>query len=956
MRVMLRSPTTRNPLVPAALAAVCLLGLTDAVHGQPAASGLDAVPDGAVIDELVRRGLDDLLNHTLDARGIPEDQRDAYRAQAALNRLSDESLSLQERRDLALRVAAGIEPLIAGDVPPDEQAARGETLLASARLLTSQAIDQEVRLIEYFGDDAGRRRFLQPVADAVANMLTRAQELLVAEGQRLEMEVQSVNDPRLPRISALNRQAREAAGLAVMARYHRLLGTDPDAQDRRTQAAALAQELAPFAVDRNPNRVVVLHLLGKIHQAHGGETGRENARQAYQQVIVAGDDPIRIFDAYFGNTVVAAEEGDAEAAQTQREQFEAWFASQQDNGQGPLAGREPLMLVLRYRIADALSRTAATEAEREAAAGEAIATLTDLVAQYEAFRPIVTEVLLAQIGTDADADLEGLPTLVLDSIVDAGRGEAARSLQDGDGGPPMDEESVRRAVDAAALLYERLQAGGEDTPPASLVAKNTFNRGLMLQVLGDDQAAADAYLQFGDIEGVDPDRRLAAYQRALGIVDDLKRDAAADSDEAIAADAIEARLLPILVDEYNDVSRAFDLASRLHRNNELAEASRYYQMVPADDPRRPDANRLLFLARYGVLQQADDAADRRGLVAEVARLGEAAVQSLQQAAAAATRPELERAYRGREAQVRIDLASLELAERDDPAAAMTLLQDLEERVAGLDNADSLVAQAMPLRFQATAAAGDVDAATQDLLALLDQSDAEQGFRFISQFQLTLNRAYERADRRGDVAGRRQVTETRAAVTPKLVDWIENVADADFRKYAYTFRRLDAETQLQAAAELEGDARTARLEAARDRLLELQSAENLEQWRDLLELDDAQRQQARFDPKVRMNLGRAYYLLGDYGQARQEFGRLLQAEALGGPVVASQDPGVGQLVPNEDYWEAQLRFVQSGIEVGAPRDTLRGHVERLQILYGTAFAENRFAEEFATLRQELSAEG
>ena len=574
--------------------------------------------------------------------------------------------------------------------------------------------------------------------------------------------------------------------------------------------------------------------------------------------------------------------------------------------------------------------------------------------------------------------------LLLDALVDKGRGEAARLAESravaagsdagaagsDAGGGPVDRGVIERGVAAAKELLARAKSDSAANVDPAVVARDVFLMGLMQDLLGDKVAAAETFLGYGDVPGARQEQTVAALRRALGIVDGLKG-SAADEQERVRADALEGRLLPLLVGPpTNDKSRAFDLANRLHRLGQLDGAIRYYGEVPDSDPRKPDAQYLLLLAetsRAGELPA--DAPRRAALLTEVSTLGPRTLDALRSALSAATTPETRQAYRERLARTKVMLARQALNEQNRPQEALALLSDIESDVNGLPSGEAILSAALPLRFQATAATGAIDRATDDLLALLGRSDARRGLYYISQFREALNRAMDRARARDDRSAMRQTMETRAAVTPRLVEWIEKSDDPAYRRYVYNFRRFNAETQYQAAL-LDDDpaARTARLEAALRAYTALESPDGLSQYRGLLEgMSEQQRAAVPYDRDVVFALGNIHYELAkfaaeaggdpkpEYERARSRYGRLLADRAVGGPTRSTEEDGVARQVPNDDYWELYLKFIRSNLGLGNAPAKMAAELRKLYIVGGDAVGGTQWADEYAALAQELGVE-
>jgi len=347
---------------------------------------------------------------------------------------------------------------------------------------------------------------------------------------------------------------------------------------------------------------------------------------------------------------------------------------------------------------------------------------------------------------------------------------------------------------------------------------------------------------------------------------------------------------------------------------------------------------------------------RADLALELPLLGRRTLEQLSAALAQADGANRD-AYRERLARMKVILARLSTTEENDPETALSLLANIESDVNGLPQAGSILSSAIPLRFQATAATGRIDEATRDLLALLEESEAERGLAYISQFRETLNRAIEQARARGDAAALSRLTQTRAAVTPRLVEWMEASDDPEYRRYVYNFRRFDAETQHQAAlAARDPEARRAGLREALAKYRALQSQENLELYRSLLEgMSPEQRQSVSYDRDVVFALGNIHYDLAEYEDARSYYGRLLAERAMGNAMRTVQEDGVARQVPNNQFWELYLKFIRSNLALGNPPDPMRQQLRNLYAAYGDGVGGTAWKEEFAELRRELLGE-
>src|SRR5687768_9294181 len=166
---------------------VLLIGFsTSVVHAQArgtgarkAATGLSALTDEAVYNELAARNMQGLLDHAFDANKVPDSQRQAALAIPAIKRLSDEENPPKphERSALIGRISAGADRIIASENNP-------QTLMEHASALIKFGVEPEVNLMEYWGETPKVQKRLAPVANAVDKMLAKAVETASAEREK----------------------------------------------------------------------------------------------------------------------------------------------------------------------------------------------------------------------------------------------------------------------------------------------------------------------------------------------------------------------------------------------------------------------------------------------------------------------------------------------------------------------------------------------------------------------------------------------------------------------------------------------------------------------------------------------------------------------------------------------------------------------------------------------------
>src|SRR5688572_13302209 len=160
------------------------LGQARNVRKAAAPSGLSALSDEAVYNELAGRNMQGLLDHAFDANKVPQSQRQAALAIPAIKRLADEANPprAHERQELIKRISVGADRIIAAENNP-------QRLMEHASVLIRYGVEPEVNLMEYWGETPKVQKRLAPVADAVDKMLAKAIETATAERAKVEEEL-----------------------------------------------------------------------------------------------------------------------------------------------------------------------------------------------------------------------------------------------------------------------------------------------------------------------------------------------------------------------------------------------------------------------------------------------------------------------------------------------------------------------------------------------------------------------------------------------------------------------------------------------------------------------------------------------------------------------------------------------------------------------------------------------
>ena len=116
-----------------------------------------------------------------------------------------------------------------------------------------------------------------------------------------------------------------------------------------------------------------------------------------------------------------------------------------------------------------------------------------------------------------------------------------------------------------------------------------------------------------------------------------------------------------------------------------------------------------------------------------------------------------------------------------------------------------------------------------------------------------------------------------------------------------------------------------------------------------------------DVSVLFGKAQVLFDLGDYPQAAQRFGRLLEDRKLGAAWIAGEKGGQPANQENPQYWEAMYKLYRSNLQLthdpAVPNsEQLRGEtakgLRRFYIREGGAVGGTKWRERFEALRKEL----
>ena len=474
--------------------------------------------------------------------------------------------------------------------------------------------------------------------------------------------------------------------------------------------------------------------------------------------------------------------------------------------------------------------------------------------------------------------------------------------------PPYDRLTLDRAYAAAMELRKRQGVDPQVIDSAELLC------GFFLDKLDRDAESAAAFLDYLTKHPTSPNATLA-LDNAQSLIGQLRKEKPDDPEVA----KLYERFLPVAINPpYNRKQFAYEYSRRLQLQNKPDEAIKFFQLVSPDDKRALAAHFFLTIA----LQQQLDAMKptdpaRPQLVQQVQSLANDVNANIGQAMANAKSDDERNSYRSMLSRTLLLAAEMARTEQKDPKRALDMLSNFEQQIQGLPDANRRLTDALLVRVQALMSLGQYDAATKELVQLLDREPARGG-RIIYDLLSKLNEQLDAAQAAGNEDQVRAIAKNRAQLTGSLVNWARNNPNPAIKKLAYGYAVFDAEVQRFAAVnDPDPAARQALLKKAMDLFVSLNTPENLAQYKASLPPDTSGLDAISYDPAVVLGLARTQFDLGNFAEARDNFSRLLNDRRLGPPVIVTDESsGQERELDNENYWEAVLKLIRSNLALNS----------------------------------------
>jgi hypothetical protein len=915
----------------------------------PAKTGLDALGDDKLLNELASRGLTNLLDRAFDVNNVPPAQRDAMRAVLALKTLSDPNAKLPapQRRQLIQKVVAGVEAALPVMNDP-------KTLSEQAGALIDEAIKPDVNTLEYWGENARTQAAVRPVIEAALKLLDKAAQLAQQQADAMANQIMGPADPRAAQWEQLSTNALVARYTRAMTAYYLALSLDRASPQRKDVAAKAVEQLQQFDNPDSNVQTAVRIALAKLHMTRGEF---DAAKQIFASVakpdpaIQPAPQPWEQWEARYFAALSDLEAGNADAAQKALDELLPWQQQALPKDKPSQDRASSATAMLQYRIFSQRADSAKDDTAKKAANDKAVAVLLDLVKKRPGLQSIIFDQLMPKLPPSVD--MKTLDPLLLQGFIARADEERLRPENE-----RVDANVLRQGLAAADEMLRR----GAAIDPQLADAAGVL-RGFFLERLGQHAAAAEAFCDYLKNATTAGERQQIALDNALAIIGKLRSNpATADLPDTIHA---YERFLPIAIGPpFNRVEFAYEYARRLQLANQPGKAVEYFRKVPQDDKRYASAR---FFLMAGLQQRIDQEklsdAERAALDNEINALMNEVLQRVQAGLNAATTDAERLDYRRMLARTLLIAADRARRDQNDPKRALELLKNFEAYAAGLPNEKDLTGRALHTRVQAYMAVGDSNAATQTLVALLKSRPGDEGANVVRKLLQQLNADLDLAKAKNDRQRMQVLAQNRAQLSGFLVEWARNNADANIRKFTYRYTVFDAATKHLAAQLLDDPARRrAALEAAMKLYQQLESPESVALYK--ATLDPKSPEANSPDPAVSLGIGVIAYDLGDYATAQQRLGRLLVDRKLGTPTIAVEgDDGQPRVVENDQYWQATVMLMRSNIALAAAnpgdaaaqqaKEQTTNYLKELYVRYGRNVGGAKWAPEFEQLRKQLA---
>lgn len=923
------------PALPA-LAACITLATATAFSGaqdtSTAKQGLASLDPQKVMTELANMGLKTLLQRDFELHHVPPDQQRGIITLIALQQLSNPSahLSATQRRDLITKICNGITDALPTISDP-------RLLMQQATVLIKSGVDPDVNALEYFGTNPKTQKQLYPVVETVRKILDRAADAATTKATQLANQMTSPDQNQLAdQWQQMTNMKVSAQYTSNMEGYDQALALPKGDSKRKTIADAAIKFLKQYDTKDSGVQAAVRNRIAKLNLVKGDYSASEKifatvAKNPGAQIKPPPNAAQQYAAIYFG-VVARIEAGDLSQAEHGMISLDAWQKQNLNGAQQK--GAAAAYTMLRYRILTARADKTHNQGQKKKYNNQAIALLIGLIKDRPDLRTVVFEQVLNRLP--AHPDIAKLDPLLLLALQQQGEDEFLKPQNQ-----KIDTAIMNRAISATRQI---IKSQGHDNIDAKTAANSANVLPYLLMREGNNKEAAAAFMDFARKFPNNLKNANDALDHATVIIGQLRRSDPQDQQTRKLYD----RFLPIAINPpFNRKQFAFGYGLLLERQQKYAQAITYLKQVKPDDPRVLSAH---FYEMFALKQELGNphkkfgAAQRQIMAAQIQTLADQVNTEASKKLASVTTSDDKNRYDSMLVSTALIAADLSLHEQNNPKRTLKLLDGFEQKVAGLPNAQNQLGEALYLRVNAYMDLRETSKATDTLVKLLQTKPGGQGPALVFDLLKKLDAQLTLAKEQNHTAEVRQLAQNRAALSGFLVTWAENNQNPKIKALASKYKAFDAATQ-QMAAELNNNpaARKAGLEVARKRYVELYNPANP-------------------DSTVELGLGIVSYELGNYADAMKYLSPLVVNKKLGGATETITKNGVQQTVENTQYWEANLRLMQStaNIAKAKPQDAaaqqnlgeVKTYLKQLYVEWPKTIGGTEYHKQYEDLRKEI----
>jgi hypothetical protein len=910
------------------------------------ATGLDALSDEPVLTELANRGMDALLDRAFVIDNVPKAKQDGIRTLTALQKIVDPKLPAAQRQALIEDITKGIEAALPTLTDP-------KMLMQQASILITAGAERDVNTLEYWGENPRTQAALGPIVLTIQKILDKAQKTAADEADRIANSLKSPDDPAITKYNEMDQLARTAEYTKNMVAYYRALSLDAANPERGKIANEAIDYLKQFDDPDSTVQPTVRNRIAKLNMVKGNF---DQARKLFDTIIVFDNTPVdrpaikpapdiaQQYEARYFRAVcdLLDRTPNPDAAQKGLNDLIAWQKANLPKDKATQDGASAAAAMLEYRIANVRADVATSPDAKKQANDKSVAILMQLLKDRPDLQSVIYDQLMARLPQDAP--LTGMDPLLLRALVS--RGETERLKKDN---ATIDKPTLERAIQAAKELVAMRGKQGVDQ---TLAENSALLVGLFLEKLDRGVEAGNAYLDFIK-QFPQSQRAKAALEQCEAVIGKLRQAHAEDADVV----GLLERFLPVAINPpFNEKRFAFQYAVRLQALKRFKEAVAYYRQVPPGD-------RTLY-AKFGEMvalramlgQMKPDAPERAQTMAEIQSAADEVNKMASQAQADAKDEKAKVQARSLQVKTALLAADVSWREQKDPQRTLKLLEGFEEQVKDLPGESDLLSEVLFLRVQSYAAAGQTNEATQTLLKLLENRPGGQGAQIIYGLLEKLNQDLEKAEAAGNTEQIRTLSNNRAVLSGFLVDYAEKSNKPEVKQQVYVYRRFAAATKYEAALLEPNEAkRKEQLQLALAEFKKLAEPEAVQMYKASLNPDSGADPNYP-DPQVSLRIGLIAYDLGDYQEAQNQLGKLLNDRKLGTAVIEETDTnGINQTTDNEQYWEAVLKLLKSNVALNVDKKQISDYLQRQYNRWGNRVGGQKWKKDFAALRADLGVE-